>query len=99
MHCIPAHKVVGDIGAPAANIEACVRGLAVEFPQLGLSFGYIGNVGRGYDDRGWRVFTTVRRDNRSQSWGDWPTDQLPAMYEAIATGRLRLFCESLAASL
>jgi hypothetical protein len=42
------------------KMEALVKELALVFPGLGLSFGYIGNCGRGYDDRGWKVFTKVR---------------------------------------
>ncbi len=42
------------------KMEALVKELAVAFPGLGLSFGYIGNCGLGYDDRGWRVFTNKR---------------------------------------
>lgn len=42
------------------KMAALVKELAVAFPGLGLSFGYIGNCGRGYDDRGWRVFTNLK---------------------------------------
>lgn len=42
------------------KMERLVKELAVAFPDLGLSFGYIGNCGRNYDDRGWKVFTRVR---------------------------------------
>jgi hypothetical protein len=44
--------------------EAIFAKLKAAFPQLGLSYGYIGNcgmIGRTYvDDRSWRIFTSVR---------------------------------------
>ena len=36
-----------------------VTAVAALFPQLGLSFGYIGNVSTFCDDRSWRVFTSL----------------------------------------
>lgn len=29
------------------------------FPASGITVGYIGNCGPGFDDRSWRVFTTL----------------------------------------
>lgn len=43
------------------EIQECVKELAAKYPQVGLTFGYIGNCGPGYDDRSWFVFTKVER--------------------------------------
>ena len=51
----------------SADLHTFVNALAERFPQLGLSFGYIGNCSlfvqpgnpNYYDDRSWRVFTKL----------------------------------------
>lgn len=48
----------------AERLALCVSMLQARFPQLGISHGYIGNVGmignKYVDDRSWRVFTNMR---------------------------------------
>lgn len=51
---------------PAIGGTAALEILKEEFPSLGLTFGYIGNVGREGDHRSWRFFTTARAYN---FWG------------------------------
>lgn len=89
-----------DVTPPDALIGHAVLALAAEFPALGLSFGYIGNVDRFGDDRGWRVFSNRRTAcGRSQSFGDYSTERLGDMLEAVKSGRVRTWCESLARSI
>lgn len=85
-----------DVTPPDALIGHAVLALADEFPALGLSFGYIGNVDRFGDDRGWRVFSNQRTScGRSHCFGDYSTDRLGDMLEAVKAGRVRTWCESL----
>jgi hypothetical protein len=49
------------------TITALVKTEANRHPELGLSFGYIGNIDRFGDDRGWRVFSNRTQDGRSFS--------------------------------
>jgi hypothetical protein len=77
----------------ANQITAIVATLAVEFPGLRLSFGYIGNLERYGDDRCWRVFTNVKDDGgRSVSFGYHGTDRLGDLLARIERGDLRAFC-------
>ena len=41
-------------------LAAFVKAEAIKHPDLGLSFGYIGNLERWGDDRSWCVFTNRR---------------------------------------
>lgn len=87
--------------APAAydhHITVEVLKLAKDFPQLGLSFGYIGSFSaQPGDHRGWRVFTRQTDPIGSAiCWGDFDTVQLADMYDRIKAGMLREFCQSLA---
>ena len=43
----------------------------------GFSVGYIGNVGRGYDDRSWMVFAPHpgRVGTRDDTWGDFRSQE------------------------
>ncbi len=86
-----------DVTPPDALIDHAVKQLAAEFPALGLTFGYIGNADRWGDDRSWRVFSNQRNaSGRSQSFGDYSTERLADMLEAVKAGRVRTWCASLA---
>ena len=67
---LPAHK------QPSAHdaLGLFVARAKLAHPELGLSFGYVGNVYRdGTDDRSWRVFTN-RRDDAGRSVSYWLGD-------------------------
>lgn len=63
-------------------IRAILAPLQARYPQLGLSFGYLGNcdlAGRRWDDRSWQVFTTLRSERSilaDLSFGGVPTSHL-----------------------
>ncbi|MFZ3482080.1 hypothetical protein [Sphingomonas sp. 3-13AW] len=73
-----------EFGDPYETIHAAVNAAAVLYPQLGLSFGYLGGVGPGCgehgDDRSWQVFTklaTPRCVNACDvSFGSVDTDRI-----------------------
>ncbi len=75
------------IGEDAAVVvlREQVRELAGEYPELGLTFGYIGNLSFAprHDDRAWKVFTkcaTPRCHGASDvSWGRYATGDLGLM--------------------
>lgn len=78
-------------------IQKHVDAYAIAYPELGLSFGYIGNVYRdGTDDRNWSVFTNRRNPNTlyGATWGRFDTHRLPLMVLAIEKGQLVGFCQS-----
>ena len=62
-------------------MSAIVDELKAVYPEAGFSFGYIGNVGRWGDDRGWYVFTGVNYKDGSGpiKYGPFGTDSLDAM--------------------
>ncbi len=64
------------------QISEIVTTAAEANPELGLSFGYIGNLEERWnlDDRSWRVFTKVRH---VRSFGDYATVNLHEMLKAI----------------
>ncbi|WP_162815028.1 hypothetical protein [Erythrobacter aureus] len=72
----------------ATLLRTQVEELAVQYPDLGLSFGYIGNLSIGpiHDDRSWKVFTkcaTPRCHGASDvSWGGYATKNLGLMHVA-----------------
>lgn len=84
-----------------------VKAASIMFPELSLSFGYIGNVYRdGHDDRSWRVFTNRMTHQfhpvtgayqmfggQEVAFGYHGTEGLPRMLEAIERGELIKFCE------
>lgn len=77
----------------ADTITAAVKALAAQYPQLGLSFGYIGDLGRNYDDRSWRVFTKlVDKTGRSVSFGYHSTEELADLAARVERGDLAAFC-------
>lgn len=59
-------------------------------PALKLSFGYIGNLERWGDDRGWSIFATLPDWSAANAcnvrWGNVNTDQLPTLAMAAAMG-------------
>lgn len=44
---------------PAARCETLLKKMQAAYPDVGISFGYVGNCGIGYDDRSWYFFTKV----------------------------------------
>jgi hypothetical protein len=67
------------------RIGIVLHELIQRHPRLGLTFGYIGNLERWGDDRGWKVFTACSRPSgfaKSVSWGDYPTSHLDQMADA-----------------
>lgn len=75
-----------------AAIRALVTEKAARYPELGLSYGYIGNCDFGgrYDDRSFRVFTKVRDERGAYSinfgsFASWDAKSLGAMLVAIET--------------
>ena len=72
----------------SADLHSLVNDLANRFPQLGLSFGYIGNCSlfvqpgnpNYYDDRSWRVFSKLANQRglggTNISFGSHPTSDL-----------------------
>ncbi len=66
-------------------LEQLAQQLAVEFPHLKISFGYIGNCGMGgandYDDRSWRFFYVPEAGCPAKSFGGYGTDRLPVFAE------------------
>lgn len=81
------------------SMEALVEQLKQTFPALGLSFGYIGNCGHDYDDRGWRVFTNRRtepgRFGTSISFHLGGTDELESNCRLRRRMDLVTFCAEL----
>ena len=71
-------------------LERLAQQLAVEFPHLKISFGYIGNCGMGgandYDDRSWRFFYVPEAGCPAKSFGGHGTDRLPAFAEYMRSG-------------
>jgi len=68
----------------------------VRFPELGLSFGYIGNLERWGDDRSWRIFTKLSDGPTSccnVSWGRVNTDRLDTLATPDALARLDAWLE------
>lgn len=55
------------IASADSQIDNIVATLAIQHPELKLSYGYVGNVYRdGTDDRSFRIFTN-RRDDTGRS--------------------------------
>lgn len=52
--------------------------LAAKYPDIGLTFGYIGGVHTWGDDRRWYFFTAVRPPHKDSclSWGSCSTEKL-----------------------
>lgn len=48
-----------DQNAARRDIEAMVEKAKADMPWAGLSFGYIGNCSRNFDDRCWYVWTKI----------------------------------------
>ena len=55
------------------QLDHLVRVYARRNPQLGLTYGYIGNMERWGDDRSWRVFSSVSMQpgDGPSSWGSY----------------------------
>lgn len=86
-----------------AIIKRNVDQMSERFPQLGLTTGYIGNCDfRGrYDDRSWKVFTKLRRNDQhglSVSFGGVPTSDVPRLAIMVET-QLEGWCQDTAARL
>lgn len=83
------------------RIGIVLHELIPRHPRLGLTFGYIGNLERWGDDRGWKVFTACSRPSgyaTSVNWGDYPTSHLDQMADA-AEQHLAGWCEKIEAEI
>lgn len=67
------------IASADSQIDNIVSMLAIQHPDLKLSYGYVGNVYRdGTDDRSFRIFTNRRdADGRSVSYWLGSANNLP----------------------
>lgn len=85
-------------GEADAEIRKTVEALSAEFPQLGLSYGYVGNLSPQYDDRSFKVFTVLRDRGMSVSFGGYPASRLGHLCRDVRKG-LRAWCEEQAKQL
>ena len=53
-------KEITDQGAAKADIELLVKTVQDIQPEVGVSFGYIGNLERRSDDRQWYIWTAKK---------------------------------------
>jgi hypothetical protein len=60
-------------------IDRLVAMLNIAFPQLAMTFGYIGNIERWGDDRRWSVWVG------GQAYGYMTTSELPNLYERMTS--------------
>lgn len=75
---------IAEFGNPYDTIESAVKAAKAAHPALGLSFGYIGNVGHNCgefgDDRSWMVFAKLATRRCHQAcdvnYGGVPTDRI-----------------------
>jgi len=42
------------------RLDVLLQQMREKYPEIGLSFGYIGNCGAGFDNRSWMFFTKVK---------------------------------------
>ena len=65
---------------PDRELAVLVDRLKRKYPEANLSYGYLGNVGRGGDDRSWYVFSKLSRPksygHKSYKWGGQSTENL-----------------------
>jgi len=79
--------------------ETLLKEMQELFPQVGLSFGYIGNVERWGDERSWKFFTKVKLPGRDMfydncaSFGYASTDNLDKLADE-AENSLRHWLET-----
>lgn len=52
----------GEVSKAYDQIGARVKELAEQYPELGITFGYVGDICRGRDNRDFRIFTNRRDD-------------------------------------
>ena len=92
-----------DINAAIATLQAATDAARLRYPQLGASFGYIGNCERWGDDRSWRVFTKLSTQPSANginiSWGRVDTVDLPGIATPEALSRLEAWLAETAAKL
>lgn len=92
-----------DIDAAIATLQAATDAAKLRYPQLGASFGYIGNCERWGDDRSWRVFTKLSTQPSANtiniSWGRVDTVDLPGIATPEALARLEAWLAETAAKL
>lgn len=72
--------------------EELKKELAAKYPEVGLTFGYIGNCGSGYDDRSWYFFTKISIPGQKYGGMKWGrgvrTAQVDEMVARAASGEL-----------
>lgn len=63
------------------QLDALQKELAAKYPEIGLTFGYIGNIERWGDQRCWKFFTRVcfPAQQYGASWGSYDSDDLNVM--------------------
>lgn len=75
-----------EINAAIDCIKLIVKHASDAYPELGLSFGYVGNLDRRWgDDRSFRVFTNRLDDTgRSVSYHLGSIDSLPSAHRSMS---------------
>ena len=68
----PRPVVVRSFISDEARVDISIELLQAKFPQLGITYGYIGNVDVSgkHDDRQWMIFTTAQADDACDRY-DW----------------------------
>jgi hypothetical protein len=88
--------------SPSQILHNAMEAARTRYPDLGLSFGYIGNLERWGDDRSWRIFTKLsdRHTNCCNvSWGGVGTANLATLATPEALARLNTWLQKQAALL
>ena len=77
------------------EIRALVETFKAKYPDLGLSYGYIGNLERQRDDRSFRIFTNRRSllTGSSISYHCGGFASLPAALERLKAGAFAPFSQ------
>lgn len=92
-------REISEDGSAYIRCEKLLTEMKERYPDIGLSFGYIGNLHRGNDDRQWQYFTNVRATSGfgsgNASFGGHTTAYLGKLTQK-AEAELDAWCENLA---
>jgi hypothetical protein len=85
------------------RLRGLIEAMRLTYPELGLSFGYIGNCGQWGDDRCWCVFTKLSSKPAANacnvSWGYANTQDVAKLATPVRLGQLECWIKSTAARL